>query len=85
MTGEPVSKICPTCGGPMHRSAATIPFILDNDTVIVIKNVPAELCENCHEPFTTGQVTDRVMDLLAQLKTLQSEVSVITYPEYSVA
>ena len=85
MIGEPVNKICPLCGGPLYSDIATIPYILDNDVVIVIKGVPAEICGNCHEPFTSGKVTDEVMTLLNQLKALQSEVSVISYSAYAPA
>jgi hypothetical protein len=38
----------------------------------VIKDVPAETCSNCHEPFMTGKVTDRVSSLLQQLKALHN-------------
>jgi YgiT-type zinc finger domain-containing protein len=64
---------CPLCGGRLvPDQRATVPFILEN-TVIVIKDVPAEMCASCHEPFMTGKVTDRVTDLL------KSEVSVVSY------
>jgi YgiT-type zinc finger domain-containing protein len=81
MTGEPENSICPLCGGSLHADIATIPFILSNDTVVVIKGVPAEVCSNCHEPFVAGNVTDQVSALLRQLKSLRSEVSVVTYAE----
>jgi len=81
MIGERESSICPTCGGILYTDIATIPFVLSRDTVIVIKNVPAEICSNCHEPFMNGRVTDRVTELLQQLKALHSEVSVVTYLE----
>ena len=85
MTGKHESKICPICGGPLETGTATIPYILDNDVVIIIRSVPAEICSNCHEPFTNGNVTDQVMLLLNQRKALQSEVSVVSYPEYVMA
>ena len=84
MIGKPVNRICPTCGGHLELGRANIPFIF-GDTVVVIKSVPAEICVNCHEPFLAGGATDHVMSLLRQLKTLQSEISVITYPEPTVA
>ncbi|HQE92095.1 MAG TPA: YgiT-type zinc finger protein [Anaerolineae bacterium] len=47
--------------------------------IAVIKDVPAELCASCHESYTTGKVTDNIVELLRQLHWLQTEVSVITY------
>jgi YgiT-type zinc finger domain-containing protein len=86
MTGEHAnSKPCPVCGGSLHTGEATIPYILDDDVVIVVKNVPAEICGDCREAFTSGEVTDRITGMLRQLKSLHSEVSVITYSEYEPA
>ena len=87
MTGEHEShnSRCPLCGGRMEpMETATIPFVLDN-TVAVIKDVPAEVCANCHEPYMTGEATDRVVKLLRQLRTLQTEVSVVSYQTLPVA
>jgi len=80
MTGEQGSNgCCPVCGGRLiPEQTATIPFILEN-TVAVIKDVPAEVCASCHEAYMTGAVTDRVTALLEQLRSLQTEVSVISY------
>jgi len=83
MIGERANNICPTCGGRLEFGLANIPFVFD-DTVIVVKNVPAEICGDCHEPFVVGSVTDQVMSLLNQLRMLQSEVSVVTYSEPEV-
>jgi YgiT-type zinc finger domain-containing protein len=58
---------------------ATIPFVLKN-SVAVVKDVPAEVCRSCHEPYLAGQVVDRIGDLLKRLDSLQTEVSVISYP-----
>ena len=81
MIGEPENKVCPLCGGHLRPDMATVPFILDTNMVVVIKNVPAEVCDTCHEPFVAGRITDRVMALLRQFKSLRSEVSVVTYSE----
>jgi YgiT-type zinc finger domain-containing protein len=70
---------CPLCGRRLlPKQKATIPFVLEN-TVAVIKDVPAEVCASCHESYMTGEVTDRLTALLKQLHSLQTEVSVISY------
>ena len=81
MIGKRENSLCPLCGGHLEADVATIPLILDRDTVVVIKSVPAEICTNCHEPFVSGKITDEVSALLQQLKSLHSEVSVVTYSE----
>jgi YgiT-type zinc finger domain-containing protein len=69
----------------MERTeTATIPFVLEH-TVVVVKDVPAEVCASCHEPYLTGEATDRVVALLRQLRSLQTEVSVVSYRALPVA
>lgn len=85
MTGKLDGKICPMCGGLLYEDKTTIPYILEKDVIVIVKNVPAEICGDCHEAFTNGRVTDQVMTLLRQLRSLKSEVSVVSYPEYSLA
>ena len=87
MTGERARDEgrCPLCGGRLlHNRTAIVPFVLEN-TVAVIKDVPAEVCASCHETYTTGEVTDRLTDLLKQLHSLQTEVSVVSYSALAVA
>ena len=85
MIGESENSVCPVCGGRLCIDVATIPFILGDNVVVVIKGIPAEVCNNCHEPFAAGRVTDQVSTLLRQLKSLRSEVSVVTYAEQPMA
>jgi YgiT-type zinc finger domain-containing protein len=60
MTGELENSSCPTCGGQLHTGLATIPFLLSEEKVIVIKGVPSETCGDCHEPFMSGKVSDSI-------------------------
>jgi len=87
MTGEREKSNgrCPLGGGRLlPRQKATIPFVLEN-TVAVIKDVPAEVCASCHESYMTGEATDRMTTLLRQLRLLQTEVSVISYSALPMA
>jgi YgiT-type zinc finger domain-containing protein len=63
----------------MESGTATMPFVLGS-TVVVVKNVPAEICRSCHEAFMIGVVTDTVTDMLSQSVNLQAEILVLTYP-----
>ncbi len=84
MTGKPENNRCPLCGGRLQPGLATVPFLLPNATVL-IKNVPAIICSSCHEPYTTGKVTDRIVGLLNSLRGLQAEVLVLPYSELKSA
>jgi len=57
-----------------------VPFLFPN-AVILIKDVPAEICSNCSEPYTAGKVTDRIVSLLNPLRALQAEILIFSYSE----
>lgn len=71
---------CPLCGGHLKHGLAAVPFLLPA-TVVLIKDVPAEICANCHEPFAAGQATDDIIGLLSPLRDLKAEVLVLSYAQ----
>ncbi len=71
---------CPLCRGRLRPGQTTVPFLFP-DTVVLIKDVPAEICSSCHEPYTTGKVTDRIVNLLNPLHALSAEVLILFYSE----
>lgn len=81
MTNAHASKQCPLCGGTLEAREATIPYVLEGDSVVVVKHVPAEVCTDCSEPYTSGLVTDQIVLMLQRLKGLHSEVSVLAYAQ----
>lgn len=48
-------------------------------SIIVIKNVPCEECEQCGEIFYTDDVAQRPEELVEQAKQMLQEISVIDY------
>jgi YgiT-type zinc finger domain-containing protein len=87
MTGKPENRsgLCPLCGGRLVADQrATIPFLLGK-VVVVVKDVPAEVCRNCGEPFLAGAATDHLLALLKRFAQLPVEVSVTSYSELIAA
>ncbi|NOY39203.1 MAG: type II toxin-antitoxin system MqsA family antitoxin [Nitrospirae bacterium] len=72
------TKKCPLCGGRMSDGMTVAPFFI-NDRVIVIKDVPAEVCGDCGEAYMKSRVVDRIEALLDRLEDLHSEVSIVHY------
>ncbi|WP_438023633.1 type II toxin-antitoxin system MqsA family antitoxin [Sorangium sp. So ce233] len=70
---------CPLCGGLLAHGSATIPFVIGRH-VAVIKDVPAELCDTCGEPFSHAAATDVVSAMLARARDMGAEITVLTYP-----
>jgi YgiT-type zinc finger domain-containing protein len=48
-------------------------------TTVVIKDVPAEICENCGEYYLSEEVTDRVQKLAEQAVRQGVEIEVLRY------
>ena len=71
-------KLCPLCGGGMEDGITTVPFIIV-EKVVVIKNVPAEICADCSEAYMKGLVVGEIKKILDRLEELHSEVSIIYY------
>jgi YgiT-type zinc finger domain-containing protein len=75
--GEKIKK-CPLCAGELSDGTTTVPFF-SGDKIIVIKDVPAEICSDCGEPFMKSSVVDNIEKLLDKLEDLNSEMSIIHY------
>ena len=75
---------CPLCGGRLKSGIYAVPFVFEG-TVIVVKDVPAESCRSCHEPYVSGKVTDKLTSLLTRLKALRTEVSIVSYTDREAA
>jgi YgiT-type zinc finger domain-containing protein len=71
-------KKCPLCGGHMYDGITIAPFFISN-RIIVIRDVPAEICDNCGEAYTKSSVVSKIETLLDKLEALDSEVSVLHY------
>lgn len=71
-------KRCPLCGGELHDGITTAPFFV-NEKIIVIKDVPAEICSECDEPYMKSSVVDGIETLLDKLKDLQTEMSIVHF------
>ena len=72
------AKACRLCGGEMHDGVTAAPFFI-REKIIVIKDVPAELCSDCGEAYMKSSVVDKIEVLLDKLDDLDSEMSVIHY------
>jgi YgiT-type zinc finger domain-containing protein len=78
MTGEPENDRCYFCGGKLEPGLATIPFVVGS-SIVVIKQVPAEICTQCGEAIMSSEVAAIVDRLLKQTQQFGFEVSIITY------
>ena len=71
-------KRCPLCGGSMTDGITTMPFLIA-EKIVVIKNVPSEICSDCGEAYMKSHVVGEIERILDRLEELHSEVSIIYY------
>ena len=59
------------------KQSTTTHVVNYNGSVIIIKNVPCEECEQCGEIFYTDEVPERLEVMVNDAKKLLQEISVI--------
>ena len=71
--------MCMLCKCDTVKQSATTHVVNYKGSVIVIKNVPCEECEQCGEIFYTDKVAERLEEIVNTAKKLLQEVSVLDY------
>ncbi len=74
---------CVICkNGKTAPGVTTVPLINDSATVVitvVIKDVPADVCDNCGEGYTTSAVTERLQKIFEDAIKAGVEVEIRSY------
>lgn len=50
-----------------------------DESTIVVKNVPADICHNCGEYYLTEEISDQIMAMAEEAVRLNHEVEVVQY------
>lgn len=70
---------CTICKfGETRDGLATVTLHRD-ESVIVIKDVPAQVCENCGEYYLTGDVSGQMMALAESAISHNAEVEILRF------
>ncbi len=70
---------CVICkNGNMNEGHVTV-TLQRGDSIIVLKNVPASVCENCGEYTLSETVVERVMQIAEESVTKKVEIEVLNY------
>ncbi|MBI5787719.1 MAG: type II toxin-antitoxin system MqsA family antitoxin [Candidatus Schekmanbacteria bacterium] len=73
---------CPSCRGKMERGVTTLPYELNRDKLIVVRDVPALVCVQCGEVFIEALILKQVEGLL---NTVQKSGMTLGFLEYREA
>jgi len=60
--------VCPLCKGKMIKGKIHLPYEMDEEIFLVVRHVPALVCERCGESFVEIEVVRIVEKLLATAK-----------------
>ena len=71
--------MCMYCKGDTMREGITTHVVNYENSVIVIKNVPCEECEQCGEKYFSDKVAEQLETLVDAAKKLMQEVAIIDY------
>ena len=63
----------------MIKNSFTTHVVNYSNSVIIIKHVPCEECEQCGEIFYTDEVAEQLEKLVEAAKSLLQDISVIDY------
>lgn len=71
---------CFVCKGKLEEKKVN--YIADlEDTIIIIKGVPAKVCTQCGEQYFDDETTENIERIVNQLKQVPTEVSIVNYKE----
>ena len=64
--------------GQTHKGVATV-TLERGQTTVVIKDVPAEICENCAEYYLSEEITEKVQALAERAVRNGAEIEILRY------
>jgi YgiT-type zinc finger domain-containing protein len=68
--------ICKT--GEIHEGTVTVTLQRDN-SIVVSKGVPADVCDNCGEYYLTPEVTERLLKRANRATADNTEIEVLQF------
>lgn len=71
---------CFMCKGNLIEKKVNYVVDLD-DTIIIIKGVPAKVCEQCGEQYYNDDTAENIEKIVNKLKQLAAEVTIVNYQE----
>ena len=74
----PKDAICPLCSGKIEESSTTFTVDLGNG-VLIVREVPAQICRQCGEEWFDKKVSHRLDQLAEGMRERGAEVEIVTY------
>ncbi len=73
-------SVCPLCGGEQRPGHTTMTIDLEK-AVIVVRKVPAEVCQQCGESWIDHETARRLEGLVEEVRRKPTEVEILHWPD----
>ncbi len=70
---------CFLCKNGETKKGFTTVTLNRNETIIILKNVPAEICDNCGEYYLSEEVTKKIFKLADEAIKRNTEIEILKY------
>lgn len=84
MTTEHAKEVevgtCYFCGGPRQENKTMVPFVV-SEQVVIVKEVPAEVCAQCGEAYLTTGVTEILTSAVREIADRNVELTIVNYSD----
>ncbi len=69
---------CHNCGAKLEKLITNVPFKVNRDCIVIIKDLPILQCQNCNEYLLEDAVMEKVDSILDKIDTT-AELEVLSY------
>lgn len=70
---------CILCKQGNTKSGMVTVTLQRGDTIVIIKGVPAQACENCGEYYLNDEITERVLSMAEEAVKKNVEVEILRF------
>jgi len=70
---------CILCKQGNTKSGMVTVTLQRGDTIVIIKGVPAQVCENCGEYYLNDEITERVLSMAEEAVKKNVEVEILRF------
>ena len=69
---------CHVCGGKLERLVTSLPFKVDESSIVIIRDLPVLQCRSCSEYAIEDAVMERIDAILSRVDAV-AEVEILRY------
>lgn len=69
---------CRTCGAKLEKVVTQLPFKVNGESIVIVKDLPVMQCSSCQEYLLEDEVMARVEELLKKADTA-IELKIVRY------